>query len=108
MSGSKVFPPDFKEFIELLNENRVKYLVTGGYAVAYYGHPRYTGDIDFWIEASNLNAGRLFTVLNDFEIGSLNTSSEDFTKPDTTIQIGYPPHRIDIINEIDGVNFDVA
>lgn len=108
MSNSKVFPPDFKEFVELLNENGVKYLITGGYAVAFYGHPRYTGDIDFWVEASQENAKKLIQVLNDFGMGSLNLSPDDFSKPDSIIQIGYPPHRIDIINEIDGVEFNEA
>lgn len=108
MSNSKVFPPDFKEFVELLNENGVKYLITGGYAVAYYGHPRYTGDIDFWVESSPENATKLVQVLKDFGMESLNLTPDDFTKPDSIIQIGYPPHRIDIINEIDGVNFTEA
>ena len=50
---------DFKEFIELLNENSVKYLVVGGYAVALHGHPRYTKDLDVWIELSPDNAVRI-------------------------------------------------
>lgn len=81
MSDSKVFPPDFKEFVELLKENGVKYLITGWYAVAFYGHPRYTGDIDFWIEASQENAEKLILVLNEFGMGSLNLSPEDFPNP---------------------------
>jgi predicted nucleotidyltransferase len=108
MSNSKVFPPDFKEFVELLNENGVKYLITGGYAVAYYGHPRYTGDIDFWIEASPENAEKLIQVLKDFGMDSLNLTAEDFIKPDSIIQISCPPHRINIMNEIDGVHFAEA
>ncbi len=54
---------DFKEFIQLLNENKVKYLVIGGYAVAVHGHPRYTKDIDIWIEISEENAQKLMAVL---------------------------------------------
>lgn len=63
MYDSKVFPPDFKEFVELLKKNRVKYLIVGGYAVAYYGHPRYTGDIDFWVESSTEISSRYCKVL---------------------------------------------
>jgi hypothetical protein len=55
---------DFKEFIQLLNENQVKYLVIGGYAVAIHGHPRYTKDIDIWIEISQENAQKLVTALS--------------------------------------------
>ena len=58
--------PDFKEFIELLNEYEVRYLVVGGYAVGAYGRPRYTGDIDFWIAISIENSAKVVQVLNDF------------------------------------------
>jgi hypothetical protein len=62
---------DFKEFIELLNRHDVQYLVVGGYAVAYHGHPRYTKDMDVWIEASLTNAARLQAALDEFGFGSL-------------------------------------
>jgi hypothetical protein len=55
--------PDFKEFIALLNSNKVEYLVVGGYAVGFHGHPRYTGDIDFWIAISKENATKVLAVL---------------------------------------------
>jgi hypothetical protein len=54
---------DFKEFIQFLNDNHVQYLVVGGYAVAIHGHPRYTKDIDIWIETSLDNANNLLKSL---------------------------------------------
>jgi len=97
--------PDFKEFIELLNSNKVKYMVTGGYAVAYYGYPRHTGDIDFWIENSLENAQKIENTLLQFGFGSLDIDVEDFQKPDYIVQLGFQPNRIDIITGISGVTF---
>ncbi|UXE58401.1 MAG: hypothetical protein KA717_20180 [Woronichinia naegeliana WA131] len=99
---------DFKEFIQLLNENQVKYLVIGGYAVAIHGHPRYTKDIDIWIEISQENAEKLITVLTQFGFGSLGLTSQDFQSPDQVIQLGYPPNRIDLITTPDGVDFQTC
>ncbi|BAQ63208.1 hypothetical protein GM3708_3614 (plasmid) [Geminocystis sp. NIES-3708] len=96
---------DFKEFIQFLNANQVRYLIVGGYAVAIHGHPRYTKDIDIWIEMSNDNATNIIKALNDFGFGSLGLKREDFVTPDQIIQLGYPPHRIDILTTIDGVDF---
>lgn len=96
---------DFKEFIQLLNANQVKYLVIGGYAVAIHGHPRYTKDIDIWIEMSSENAQKLMIVLTEFGFGSLGLNAEDFQAPDQIIQLGYPPNRIDLITTPDGIDF---
>jgi hypothetical protein len=100
-----MFNQDFKEFLESLNANDVKYLVVGGYAVAAHGHPRYTKDLDVWIENSPVNAARMRKALEDFGFGSLNLTDDDFTKPDTIIQLGYPPNRIDILTTLAGVTF---
>jgi len=108
MLDSKVFSQDFREFIELLNSHEVKYLVTGGYAVGIYGHPRYTGDLDFWIEISLENGEKMEQVFNDFGMSALQLKVEDFTKEDAIIQIGYPPYRIDVITSISGVVFQEA
>lgn len=108
ISDSTILSPDFKEFVELLHHHQVKYLITGGYAVAVYWHPRYTGDIDIWIEATPLNADKLVTVFNDFGLSSFGVTSQDFIKPGQDIQIGYPPYRIDILTSIDGVEFSDA
>ena len=96
--------PDFKEFAELLNAHRVDYLVVGGYALAAHGHPRYTGDIDFWLDRSAVNIERLLAALREFGFGSLDLKPEDF-QPDTVIQLGQPPRRIDLLMGIDGVAF---
>jgi hypothetical protein len=77
--------PDFKEFAELLNAHRVEYLVVGGYALAAHGHPRYTGDIDFWLARNPDNIERLLTALRVFGFGSLAPKPEDFA-PDSVIQ----------------------
>ena len=97
---------DFKEFIELLNVNEVKYLVVGGYAVGFHGHPRYTGDIDFWVAISRENAEKIIVVLRDFGMGVLALQAEDFMKKDMIIQIGYEPNRIDILTSVTGISFE--
>jgi predicted nucleotidyltransferase len=95
---------DFKEFAELLNAHAVEYLVVGGYALAAHGHPRYTGDIDFWVSHEAGNISRLLAVLDEFGFGSLGLSAADFTD-DTVVQLGQPPRRIDLLTGIDGVDF---
>ncbi|TYQ23334.1 hypothetical protein PseudUWO311_23175 [Pseudanabaena sp. UWO311] len=99
---------DFKEFIQLLNDNQVKYLVIGGYAVAVHGHPRYTKDIDIWIEISEENAQNLVTALTQFGFASLGLISDDFQTPNQIIQLGYPPNRIDLITNPDGIDFQTC
>lgn len=96
---------DFREFIELLNKNRVRYLVIGGYAVTLHGFPRYTKDLDVWVEATPENATRVLDVLRSFGFGSLDLQERDFTKPDRIIQLGYPPNRIDLLTTPSGVDF---
>jgi hypothetical protein len=76
---------DFKEFIQLLNHNQVKYLIIGGYAVAIHGHPRYTKNIDIWIEMSQENAQKLIQALTEFGFGNLGLKAEDFQTPDQII-----------------------
>ncbi len=100
-----MFNPDFKEFIQSLNDNQVRYLIIGGYAVAFHGYPRYTKDIDIWIEMSQDNAERMLAALAQFGFGSLELKVEDFNTPDRVIQLGYPPNRIDIITTPDGIVF---
>lgn len=99
---------DFKEFVQLLNDNQVKYLVIGGYAVALYGYPRYTKDIDIWIEMSSANSVQMIKALEQFGFAALNLQPEDFLTPDQVIQLGYPPNRIDLITTPDGVDFAIC
>lgn len=100
-----MFNQDFKEFIESLTANYVRYLIVGGYAVALHGHPRYTKDLDVWVERSRENAQALIQALAQFGMGSLGLSEEDFLVPDQVVQLGYPPDRIDILVSISGVEF---
>ena len=97
--------PDFKEFIALLNANDVHYLVVGGYAVALHGYPRYTKDLDIWIERSAENADRIVKALQEFGFGSLGLKADDFLVTDQIIQLGYPPRRIDLLTALPGVEF---
>jgi hypothetical protein len=97
---------DFREFIQSLNDNKVRYLVIGGYAVAFHGYPRYTKDLDIWIEPSSENAANLVKALDQFGFGSLNLQISDFLAPDQVIQLGYPPNRIDLITTPSGVTFE--
>ena len=96
---------DFKEFIELLNANKVRYLVVGGYAVALHGFPRYTKDLDIWIESKPENAENMIRVLASFGFDSLGLEINDFLQDDQVIQLGYPPNRIDLLLMLSGVDF---
>jgi predicted nucleotidyltransferase len=96
---------DFKEFVESLAEQRVEYLLVGGYALAAHGHPRYTGDIDFWIGPDPANLDRLLRALQQFGFGSLGLQASDF-EADAVVQLGQAPRRIDLMTTIDGVRFD--
>lgn len=97
---------DFKEFIELLNEHKVRYLVVGGYAVAFHGHPRYTKDLDVWIELSPKNADNVIKALEKFGFGSLGLKPEDFLESDQIIQLGSPPNRIVILTTLKQLQFE--
>jgi hypothetical protein len=99
---------DFKEFIALLNENKVKYLIVGGFAFAFYVEPRYTKDIDILVEASEENSKKIIDTLTAFGFGNIGLKEEDFQKPNQVIQLGYAPVRIDIITSIAGVTFESA
>jgi predicted nucleotidyltransferase len=100
-----VLNQDFKEFVQSLNDNQVRYLIVGGYAVAVHGHPRYTKDLDVWVERSPSNAERLIRALDQFGFGSLGLTATDFTEPDQIIQLGYPPCRIDLLTTLSAVDF---
>jgi hypothetical protein len=101
-----ILNPDFKEFFQLLNANDVRYLVVGGYAVAYHGYPRYTKDVGIWICTDKENAKRMVQVLKDFGFESLGLEESDFLEADTIIQLGYAPNRIDLIMGMPGVEFE--
>jgi hypothetical protein len=98
---------DYKEFIELLEENQVDYLLVGAYALAAHGYIRYTHDIDFLIANTLENARKMINVLSQFGFSSLGLTEDDFLSDDLNVQLGNPPVRIDIITSITGIeNFD--
>jgi hypothetical protein len=97
---------DFREFIELLNSNNVRYLIVGGYALALHGHPRYTKDIDVWVWISEQNARNIVKSLQQFGFSNPNLTEQDFLTPGIIVQLGYPPHRIDILTQATGVDFE--
>jgi predicted nucleotidyltransferase len=102
---AKLLPDDFRDFLKLCNQKRVKYLLIGGYAVGYYGYPRATGDLDVWIERSTENAARMVAVLKEFGFDVPELSVELFLEPGKIVRMGVPPIRLEILNDISGVEF---
>ena len=99
---------DIIDFLGLCNKHEIKYLVISGYAVSIHGYPRSTKDIDVCIEMSHMNASNMVQVIKDFGFGSLNLTKDDFLKKHFITQLGFPPLRIDILNDLDGVSFEEA
>jgi len=98
-------PQDFKELLQLLNSKRIEYLVIGGYAVALYGYPRATGDMDIWIAVSKDNARKTVEVLKEFGFDMPELKEELFLKKGKNIRMGNPPLRVEFLTSIDGVEF---
>ncbi len=96
---------DFKEFLKLLNANRVKYLVIGGYAVGYHGYPRATNDLDVWVAISPNNAKKLVNLLRKFGYATSELSQDLFLREWSIVRMGVPPIRIEITTTISGVTF---
>jgi hypothetical protein len=99
---------DFREFLALLNAYEVEFMIVGGYALAFHGAPRFTGDIDVFMKPNHENAKRIIKALVDFGFSSLDLTIDDFKDPDKVIQLGLPPVRIDIITSISGVSWEEA
>ena len=99
---------DFKELLELFHARGVEFLIVGGYALAFHGAPRYTGDLDLFVKPARENAERILAALDEFGFGSLALSPQDFAAPDQVVQLGVPPVRVDIITSIDGVSWGEA
>jgi hypothetical protein len=99
---------DLREFVELLNSNKVEYLVVGAFAVAWYGYPRYTADLDIFIRPESGNAERVLEALRQFGFGSLHIESGDLTAAGQVIQLGVKPNRIDILTSVSGISFEEA
>jgi len=98
--------PDFRDLLVLFNKHEVEYLIVGGYALAFHGAPRYTGDIDIFVKPDLVNAQRILAALEEFGFGSVGLTSADFKTPDQIIQLGFPPVRIDIITSLTGVSWE--
>ena len=98
-------PQDFKEFLRLLNSKRIEYLVIGGYAVALYGYPRATGDMDIWLAISKDNAKKTVEALKEFGFDMPEVREELFLEKGRNIRMGNPPLRIEFLTSIDGVEF---
>jgi len=97
--------PDFKELLLAFNGHHVEYLIVGAHALAAYGHVRATKDLDVWVRPDRENAQRVLSALADFGAPLGDLTIEDLSKTGTIFQIGMPPLRIDVITEIDGVDF---
>jgi hypothetical protein len=98
--------PDFRELLALFNAHHVEYLIVGGYALAFHGAPRFTGDLDIFVKPDATNAQRILTALAAFGFASVGLTPNDFERPDQVVQLGVPPVRIDLITSITGVSWD--
>lgn len=100
--------PDFKELLALFNFHKVEYLIVGGYALAYHGAPRLTGDMDILVKPEAKNAGRILKALSAFGFKSLGIEPRDFSTPGRVIQLGVPPVRVDLLTSLTGVSWKAA
>ena len=96
---------DYKAFFQSLNDQQVNYLLIGGYAVGHHGYPRATGDLDVWVEMSQINAERLVTALREFGFSPPEAQPALFLEPGNIIRMGIAPLRIEILTTISGLDF---
>ncbi len=99
---------DFSELLALFTAHKVEYVIVGAYALAHYGAPRYTGDIDLFVRPDVENAERILSALKEFGFASVGLTVRDFSQPDQVVQLGVAPVRIDIITSITGVSWSDA
>lgn len=97
--------PDFKEFLRLLNENEVRYLLIGGYAVGFHGYPRATADIDIWISVDPDTAKKMVDVMKGFGFAEGTITRDAFLDEKGLIRMGIPPLRLEVLMQIEGVEF---
>ncbi len=100
--------PDFKELLLAFNAHNVEYLIVGAHALAAHGHVRATKDLDLWVQPDTSNAQKVIQALSDFGAPLSGLTPDDLSRKGTIFQIGLPPIRIDIITNIDGVEFEEA
>lgn len=99
---------DFRDLLALFDKHAVEYLIVGGYALAFHGAPRFTGDLDIFVGPDAENAEHILAALDEFGFGSLDLEATDFTAPNNVVQLGVPPVRIDLITSISGVSWRQA
>lgn len=99
---------DFRDLLELFNKRQVEFLLVGGYALAFHGAPRYTGDMDIFIRISSQNASRIMAALRDFGFGSVGLTEDDFQKENMVVQLGVPPVRVDIVTSLTAISWEEA
>jgi predicted nucleotidyltransferase len=99
---------DFKDLLKLFKSNKVRYLLIGGYAVIVHGHPRLTNDLDLVIGAELENVERCLKALREFGFGEGDVSPDMFSKPKSIVRMGVEPVRIEILNFLEGVDFESA
>ena len=97
---------DYKDLLSLLNAEQARYLIIGGFALAHHGRPRYTKDLDIWIDANGDNPTRVYRALARFGAPLESVSEDDLKDPETILQIGVEPVRVDLLSDIPGVRFD--
>ncbi|RJR16511.1 MAG: hypothetical protein C4581_09820 [Nitrospiraceae bacterium] len=99
---------DYKEILQNLSKNKVKFLVVGAYAMGVHGYPRATGDLDIWVDVSPDNSELVYKSLVEFGAPLSHINRDTFIEEGIVLQIGIAPRRIDIITQIDGVDFRSA
>ena len=99
---------DFRDLLELFNKHEVDYIIVGAYALGLHGVPRYTGDLDVFVQPNPTNARNIVRALNDFGFESVGLTEADFEEAGRVIQLGFPPVRVDIVTSITGVSWEQA
>lgn len=99
---------DFRDLLLAFNDAEVRYLIVGGLALAFHDRPRFTKDLDVWVEATDDNAGRVYRALAEFGAPLEKITPVDFSKADIVFQIGIAPLRVDVMTSISGVSFSEA
>ena len=105
-----IFNQDFREFLNALNNNKVKYLLVGGYSVILHGYSRTTGDMDIWVDRTKENYVLLNSAFEEFGMPIFDMTLENFiSHPEWDVfTYGKPPVAVDILINLKGVNFDFA
>ena len=98
----------FTDLLAAFAKHEVRFLVVGGYAVMLYTEPRWTKDLDLWVDTAGDNAERVFAALCEFGAPLTGCTAEDFRKEGMVFQMGSPPLRVDILMSLSGVSFDDA